>query len=248
MTPLAVLAGQLAAAGLALVERDGWGAVPPTREAPAMVALDGLVWHHSGARYTGSTPAHDAAAVRGTQTYHMGPNNHLGQPMSDLLYSLMVGRTGHVFAGRSSDQLAHGLIRQSGGTGHPEDARYLSVCILGDFTQQRPTVAQRDAAGIIARFVGGTELRDGDINSTACPGQHWPTNLAAHHPAPTTPTPTPEVDAVLIRNPAGAVAVILGGRFVPVKPADYPAWVEHLGGPVQLSAEGFAAVQRKTIR
>lgn len=163
-----------------IITRASWQARPP-RSVARCVYVRNVLWvHHS----TGAAPANsmDAEAewMRGIQDFHMGPSRN----WSDFAYNFAVAPSGRVYEGRGANVWGAHTV------GHNDEP---AVCLMGDYSEQTPTAAMREAVWWLADHLGMTEL-DGhrDANSTSCPGDEAMATLVnAGRPKPPVPDPAP---------------------------------------------------------
>lgn len=109
------------------VDRQGWGAQPPTGPYTPLHADDirGLVVHHSGSREDAPEDHQRCAArVRGVQRFHQQTRG-----WSDIGYHFIVCHHGDVFEGRPVRFRGAHAGRFGG------NARWLGVCVLGDYSR-----------------------------------------------------------------------------------------------------------------
>ena len=144
-----------------VVQREAWGAVPPTGSFSDHV-IERVTIHHAGDLDGAVGPAQ----FRGWQEWHL----HLGWP--DLAYHFIVGRDGLVYEGRP--------YSARGDTATEYDpAGHLLIVVEGDFNDATPTAGQLEA---VAQLVAWASSRfdlpvDGltghrDHAATTCPGDH----------------------------------------------------------------------------
>lgn len=185
------------------VTRVQWGARDPKyRNVMARPVSEAYI-HHGGG---GSQQDDPFRVVPSWQLDHMYGSHR----WSDIAYQEIISGAreydGWVFEGR-------GFGFQGGATGEPEDARSLSICVIGNFEHDVPTaavlesIAQRLAYQVkIGRLTPDFALYgDRDANQTACPGANLYARLgeirrrvdaivAANEPTPAPPTDPPEED------------------------------------------------------
>ena len=151
------------------VPRHEWNAQPPGPDLRPH-RIDRITLHHTGPPpWYGTPPA--PAYLRVIQSFHMGPERR----WPDIAYHLLIDLDGVVWEGRSL-AVAGDTATDYDPTGHA------LIAVLGDYSRQQPTVAQRDAiAATVRRLIDTYDLAieslhgHRDYAATACPGD----NLAA---------------------------------------------------------------------
>lgn len=140
---------------------------------PEYEPLSKIVVHHTATTAT----ADSAAAVRAIWHYHA---RSLG--WGDIGYNYLVDRNGNIFQGRYYDHQYASENNVDVVAGHVYGHNYGSsgIAVLGDFTNENPTLGIIHSVGDIAAFKGGAYgLNPGsganlvghrDLGQTACPG------------------------------------------------------------------------------
>lgn len=148
------------------VSRHEWNAQPPGSGLRPH-RIDRITLHHTGPPpWYGEPPA--PAYLRLIQAFHMGPERR----WPDIAYHLLIDLDGIVWEGRS--------LAVAGDTATDYDpAGHALIAVLGDYSRQYPTVAQRDAIVATVRRLMNTydlaaETLRGhrDYAATACPGDN----------------------------------------------------------------------------
>ena len=151
---------------LPILCRDSWRARPP---------LDGLVKHtvqritvhHTATKFTNNRRT--AKALRNIQTWHQ---RHPRKKLPDIAYHYVIDRNGFVLEARDSAFRGDTHTRYDP-TGH------LLICLLGNFEEQKPSDAQRDA--LVELISWASRHHDVPMDAigshrdhakTLCPGEH----------------------------------------------------------------------------
>jgi hypothetical protein len=149
-----------------VVPRHEWSARPP---GPGRRShrIDRITLHHTGPpSWYGVPPT--PAYLRAIQSFHMGPDRR----WPDIAYHLLIDLDGIVWEGRS--------LTVAGDTATNYDpAGHALIAVLGDYSRQQPTVAQRDAivdtvGWLVDSYGCAPETLRGhrDYAATACPGDY----------------------------------------------------------------------------
>jgi hypothetical protein len=152
--------------GLSILARDVWGHDLPPKGALAAETPRFLLVHH-----TASTNSYSSARTVIRNTYAWQTSRAKG--WSDVCYNFFIGRDGDVWEGRAGS-----LTRpvRADATGGSQGFAQL-VCLLGDFTSQRPTAAAlRSLAMVLAWLAGrdGIDISGGATTSFISRGsQRW---------------------------------------------------------------------------
>jgi non-ribosomal peptide synthetase component F len=145
--------------------RGDWDAAPPG-DGMRRHAIERVTLHHTGPPAWHGSPA-APAYLRAIQAFHTGPER--GWP--DIAYHLLIDLDGVVWEGRP--------LAVAGDTATVYDpAGHALIAVLGDYDEQTPNEAQRDAVtqavawlldahGLGPASVGGHR----DYAATACPGR-----------------------------------------------------------------------------
>lgn len=118
-------------------------------------------------------PDAEESIVRGVQRHHMTTRG-----WSDIAYNFLVGKSGWIYRGR-------GWRNQGGATGNGKDRHSLSICLIGNYENTKPTSVQLVAIvqWIITGIEKGHIVPDvrihghRDAYATACPGRNVMTHL-----------------------------------------------------------------------
>jgi tetratricopeptide (TPR) repeat protein len=123
---------------LRVYSRQSWNARAPRPNIEPMGHVDKITIHHTGGEDFWSGSASDAAAeIRKIQRYHQND-----QGWADIGYHYIVDRSGAIWQGRRIRyQGAH--ARGSANNGN------IGIVLLGNFTHQQPTAAQRDSLTLL---------------------------------------------------------------------------------------------------
>lgn len=149
-----------------VVPRHEWSARPPGPDRRPH-RIDRITLHHTGPpSWYGVPPT--PAYLRAIQSFHMGPDRR----WPDIAYHLLIDLDGIVWEGRS--------LTVAGDTATNYDpAAHALIAVLGDYSLQQPTVAQRNAIVDTAGWLVDThgcapETLHGhrDYAATACPGDY----------------------------------------------------------------------------
>ncbi len=164
--PPAVAAGPV-------LPRARWGAQAaiPARMTPARTGWSRITVHHTAmdARHLlSASPDSAAADLRQIQHNHMH-----GQGWGDIGYHFLIDPSGRIYEGRTlAWQGAH-----AGNSANNE--RNIGVCLLGDFSRDRPTPAALAALqGLLDNLSAQHRIPrhqvfgHQDFRNTACPGEH----------------------------------------------------------------------------
>lgn len=164
-----------------LIPPAEWKAVPTRFELPPRGPLDHLVLHHTafpGARIGGRTLAAEARHMREIQRWH------LDRGWATVGYHFVVSPSGRIFGGRPVDRLGAHVQGHNAGT--------VGICLMGDFTRERPTAAALAALEHVrTELVPGGEdvdlLAHNDHRGherNACPGRYLEREGAARRRLP----------------------------------------------------------------
>jgi hypothetical protein len=157
-----------------VVSRPRWGGVRPRRRLPPLGPLDHLVLHHTAyhSARIGVTLAAQARHMREIERWH------LDRGFLAIGYHFVISPSGRIFKGRPLDRMGAHVKGHNRGT--------VGICLMGDFEQERPTVAALAALEAVrARLVAGAEglpllgHLDHSGQATACPGRFLVAYLAA---------------------------------------------------------------------
>lgn len=165
-----------------IIWRSEWGA-RPARSVSRTAWTGNTLWvHHSAGPKPGSTPEAEKAAVRGIQSFHQGPS----RGWSDIGYGYLIAPdSGRIYEGRGANVWAAHC------PGHNDEP---SVCIIGTFDREAPSLAARRAVWELADHIGMTRLaghRQGF--STSCPGDAlMEAIVTAPRPGPPRADPKPK--------------------------------------------------------
>jgi N-acetylmuramoyl-L-alanine amidase len=157
-----------------IVPASRWGGSRPRLPLPPRGALDHLVLHHT---------AYRSDRIRGTsveaQSRHVREIErwHLERGFLAIGYHFVISPTGRIFVGRPIDRMGAHVEGHNRGT--------VGICLMGDFEQERPTVAALAAlAAVRTQLVPGAVglplvgHRDHSGQATLCPGRHLAAYLA----------------------------------------------------------------------
>lgn len=146
-----------------ITTRREWGARPPRcRDRVSWPNGVDLWIHHLGegdGPSATASPSEEAAFARGIQNFHMdNPNRH----WCDIGYAYLIFESGRVYEGRGFEvEGAH----SPGKNGEP------SACLMGTYSTQEPTQAQRLAVWDLVNEIDAGDLRGHRENTqTSCPG------------------------------------------------------------------------------
>lgn len=154
-----------------------WGAARPRAPLAARGPLDHLVLHHTAfpsARIGGTSLAAQSRHMREIERWH------LARGFLAIGYHFVISPSGRIFRGRPLDRMGAHVKGHNRGT--------VGICLMGDFEQERPTVAALAAlAAVQSRLVPGAEERrllghrDHSGQPTSCPGRYLAAYLSDKH-------------------------------------------------------------------
>lgn len=156
-----------------IMSRLGWRAAPRTGANQAHDPYRVTVHHTQGAQPMNE--AQTAAAVKGTQHYHMVGRAREGkEAFHDIGYHFLIAGDGRVVEGRRAEYLgAH-----AGGA----NAGNIGVAMMGDFNKVKPTNAQIESLTRLVTFLSVKYKKDPNskgfleahnhYTNTDCPGKH----------------------------------------------------------------------------
>lgn len=154
--------------GFVDLSRRSWGARPTRTNRDPMGKPYRITVHHSTNFVSDNSRSGAIAEVRSIQAAHFD------RGWADVGYHFLIGAGGDVIAGRPVEyQGAH--AGRDGGENH--NRGNIGVCLLGDFTQQRPTRAQLQALqGLLDSLRSEYGIARGQVwwhshfGATECPG------------------------------------------------------------------------------
>lgn len=157
-----------------VLPRSAWRAATPDRRrlTPTSGRWRRITVHHSAMEAVslrGATQSASAATLAGIQDHHMRTNG-----WGDIGYHFLIDPQGRIFAGRSLQwQGAH-----AGGLNGSNNIENIGICLLGDFTAERPAPAAVAALeGLLDSLRGRFGIPQAAVNghlhfkNTACPGR-----------------------------------------------------------------------------
>jgi hypothetical protein len=149
-----------------IVTASEWGAARPRRPLPPRGPLDHLVLHHTAypSDRIGTSIAAQSRHVREIERWH------LDRGFLAIGYHFVISPTGLIFRCRPVDRMGAHVKGHNRGT--------VGICLMGDFEQERPTVAALAAlAAVRTKLIPGATTRpllghrDHSGQATMCPGR-----------------------------------------------------------------------------
>ncbi len=117
-----------------VLPRTAWGARRMRANIDRMTAISRITVHHSGTRLSGTSSRVAGEAIKGFQRQHQDEEG-----WADIGYHFLIDSSGRIWEGRP-------IAYQGAHAGSPDlNVGNVGVALIGDFTVQQPTAAQKKA-------------------------------------------------------------------------------------------------------